>query len=85
MTARRVEIGLSQYHVCRLAVDESLGARPSQHSISIGDVQMPAGVSDGRGWVGKASGAGKVRIAMREIDLPQFAMWRRWRLAECHS
>ena len=38
MAARRVEIGLSQYQVSRLAVDESLGARPAQHSISIGDV-----------------------------------------------
>ena len=73
MTARRVEIGLSEYQVSWLAADESLGARPAQHSTSIGDVQMAAGVSEGRRGVGKASGAGKVRIAMREIDLPQFA------------
>ena len=73
MTARRVEIGLSEDEVSRLTVHESLGARPAQYSTSIGDVQMPAGVSNGRGWVRKASAAGKVRIAMREIDLPQLA------------
>ena len=73
MAARRVEIGLSEDEVSRLAVDESLGARPAQYPTSIGDVQMPAGVSDGRGWVGKTSAAGKVWIAMREIDLTQLA------------
>ena len=73
MAARRVEVGLSEYQVSRLTVHESLGAGPAQYATSIGDVQMTAGVCDGRGWVGKASRAGKVRIAMREIDLPQLA------------
>ena len=73
MTARRVEVGLSEYQVSRLAVDESFGARPAEYSTLIGDVQMAAGVSNGRGWVGKASAAGKVRIAMHQIELPQLA------------
>jgi len=73
MTARRVEVGLSEDEVSRLTVHESLGARPAQYSSLIGDVKMPAGVSDSRRQVGKASGAGEVHIAMREIDLPQFA------------
>lgn len=38
MATRRVEIGLSEYQVSRLAVDESLSARPAQHSILIGHV-----------------------------------------------